>query len=50
MRKLWLDRERFELVIHLLREYLSTEQTVGKLHNINIPNLKDAYVWPHDDL
>ncbi|MGE9840076.1 IS30 family transposase, partial [Pseudomonas sp. UM16] len=44
MRKLLPGSERFELVIHMLRERLSPEQLAGKLRSMNIPNLRDAYV------
>ena len=43
-RKLSPDNERFELVTHLLRERLSPEQIAGKLRNMKIPSLRDAYV------
>lgn len=43
-RKLSPDGERFELVTHLLRERLSPEQIAGKLRNMKIPSLRDAYV------
>ena len=44
MRKLLPGSERFELVTHMLRERLSPEQIAGKLRNMNIPSLRDAYV------
>jgi transposase, IS30 family len=43
-RKLPQGSERFELVVHMLRERLSPEQIAGKLRSMNIPSLKDAYV------
>jgi transposase, IS30 family len=43
-RKLLPGSERFELIIHMLRDRLSPEQIAGKLRNMNIPCLKDAYV------
>ena len=42
--KLLPGSERFELVVHMLRERLSPEQIAGKLRSMNIPSLKDAYV------
>ena len=44
MRKLLPGSERFELVIHMLRQRLSPEQIAGKLRSMNIPSLRDAYV------
>jgi IS30 family transposase len=44
MRKLLPGSERFELVAHMLRKRLSPEQIAGKLRNMNIPSLRDAYV------
>lgn len=43
-RKLLPGSERFELVVHMLRERLSPEQIAGKLRHMNIPSLRDAYV------
>lgn len=43
-RKLLPDSERFELVVHMLRERLSPEQVAGKLRHMNLPSLRDAYV------
>ena len=43
-RKLLPGTERFDLVIHMLRERLSPEQIAGKLRHMNIPSLRDAYV------
>lgn len=43
-RKLLPGSERFELIIHMLRERLSPEQIAGKLRTMNIPSLRDAYV------
>src|SRR3979490_1352856 len=43
-RKLLPGSERFELVIHMLRERLSPEQIAGKLRTMNIPSLRDASV------
>lgn len=43
-RKLLPGSERFELVVHMLRERLSPEQIAGKLRSMNIPSLRDAYV------
>jgi len=43
-RKLLPGSERFELVVHMLRERLSPEQIAGKLRSMNIPSLKEAYV------
>jgi len=45
MRKLLPGSERFELVAHMLRERLSPEQIAGKLCSMNMPNLRDAYVY-----
>lgn len=42
-RKLVLGNERFELVIHLLRERFSPEQIAGKLRRMKI-NFEEAYV------
>ena len=42
--KLLPGSERFELVVHMLRERLSPEQIAGKLRRMNIPSLRDAYV------
>ena len=44
MRKLLPGSERFELVVHMLRERLSPEQIAGKLRSMNIPSLREAYV------
>ncbi|VVN47986.1 IS30 family transposase ISPsp8 [Pseudomonas fluorescens] len=44
-RKLLRGSERFDLVIHMLRGRLSPEQIAGKLRSMNIPSLKDAYVY-----
>ena len=44
MRKLLPGSERFELLAHMLRERLSTEQIAGKLRSMNIPSLREAYV------
>ncbi|WP_155736353.1 helix-turn-helix domain-containing protein, partial [Stutzerimonas frequens] len=43
-RKLLPGSERFELVVHMLRERLSPEQIAGKLRSMNISSLRDAYV------
>lgn len=43
-RKLLPGSERFELVVHMLRERLSPEQIAGKLRHMKIPSLRDAYV------
>ena len=43
-RKLPLGSERFDLVVHLLRQRLSPEQIAGKLKDMDIPSLRDAYV------
>ena len=37
-RKLLPGSERFELVVHMLRERLSPEQIAGKLRSMNMPN------------
>lgn len=42
--KLLPGSERFELVVHMLREGLSPEQIAGKLRSMNIPSLREAYV------
>src|SRR5690606_36925883 len=36
--------ERFDLIVHMLRDRLSPEQIAGKLRHMNIPSLRDAYV------
>ena len=43
-RKLLPGSERFELVTYMLRKRLSPEQIAGKLRNMTIPSLQDAYV------
>ena len=43
-RKLVPGTERFDLIVHMLRDRLSPEQIAGKLRHMNIPSLRDAYV------
>ena len=43
-RKLLPGSERFELIIHMLKRYLSPEQIAGQLKIMDIPSLRDAYV------
>lgn len=43
-RKLLLGSDRFELVIHMLRNRLSPEQIAGKLKRMMTPSFEDAYV------
>ena len=42
--KLVPGSERFELILHMLRQRLSPEQIAGKLKRMTIPSLRDAYV------
>ncbi len=44
-RKLLPGSERFELVVHLLRQRLSPEQSAGKLKSMDMPSLREAYVY-----
>ena len=43
-RKLLPGTERFELITHMLKKYLSPEQIAGQLKTMDIPSLRDAYV------
>ncbi|MBF56530.1 MAG: hypothetical protein CME80_02205 [Halomonas sp.] len=43
-RKLFLDNSRFELVIYMLCNRLSSEQISGKLQRMIMPRFDDAYV------
>ncbi|BBG30462.1 IS30 family transposase [Zymobacter palmae] len=43
-RKLLPGKERFELITHMLKKYLSPEQIAGQLKTMDIPSLRDAYV------
>ena len=43
-RKRLPSTERFELITHMLKKYLSPKQIAGQSKTMDIPSLRDAYV------